>query len=106
MTYNGWGIAFDGEGSWNFDNGFTRNVIIFVVDNSSSSHTDNPKNNFLGLDKVPSDGINDNAGAAGEKKIILSFINQIQNFAYVYITMVIKVTCMKIKQRLANLRQI
>ena len=54
------------EGLWNFDNDFTRNVIIFGVDNSSSSHTNNPKNNFLMLDEVPSDGINDSVGAAGK----------------------------------------
>ena len=54
------------EGLWNFDNHFTRNVIIFGVDNSSSSHTNNPKNNILMLDEVPSDGINDSASAAGK----------------------------------------
>ena len=41
FTNNGWGLAFDGEGSWNFGNDFARNVGIFGVDNSSSSHTDN-----------------------------------------------------------------
>ena len=29
-------------------NGFARNVVIFGVDNTSSSHTDNEKNNVLG----------------------------------------------------------
>ena len=42
-------IAFDGEGSWSFSNDFTRNVVIFGVDNSSSSSTDNRKNNYLVL---------------------------------------------------------
>ena len=37
----GYGIAFDGKGMWSFGNDFTRNVIIFGVDNSSSSHADN-----------------------------------------------------------------
>ena len=49
FTYNGRGIAFDGEGSWSFGKEFARNVIIFGVDNSSSSHTDNQKKNFLVL---------------------------------------------------------
>ena len=50
FTYNGPGIAFDGEGSRSFGNDFARNVVIFDVDNSSSSHTDNhKKNNFLVL---------------------------------------------------------
>ena len=29
-----------------FGNGFSRNVVIFGVDNSSSSYTDNCKNDF------------------------------------------------------------
>ena len=31
FTYNGWGIAFDGEGSWSFDNDFARNVIRWRI---------------------------------------------------------------------------
>ena len=41
--------SFDGEGSWSFGNDFARNAVIFGVHNSSSSHTNNPKNNFLVL---------------------------------------------------------
>ena len=44
---SGYGIAFDGGGLRIFDNDSTRNVIIFGVDNSSSSQTDISKNNFL-----------------------------------------------------------
>ena len=40
FTYNGWEIAFDGEGSWSFDNDFARIVVIFGVDCISLSHTD------------------------------------------------------------------
>ena len=54
FTYNGRGIAFDGKGSWSFSNGFARNVTTFVVDNTSSSHTDIQKSNFL----IVSEGIN------------------------------------------------
>ena len=93
LTYNGRGIAYDGEGSWSFGNGFARNIIIFGVDNSSSYHTDNGKNNFLVFGEGPTQGINDSTGAA-EKKIVLTLVKQIQNFAYVYIKMVMKVTCM------------
>ena len=35
MVYCGYGIVFDGAGSWNFGNDLTRNVVIFAVDNSS-----------------------------------------------------------------------
>ena len=57
-------MAFDGEGFWSFDNGSARNGVIFGVGNSSSSHTDNRKNNFLVLGEDPTQGINGNTGAA------------------------------------------
>ena len=71
FTYNGQGIPFDGEGSWSFDNAFARNAIIFGVDNTSSSHTDNRKNNFLVLSEGLIDGINDSTDAA-ERKFVLT----------------------------------
>ena len=37
-VYSGYGIAFDGIGEWSY---YAWNVIIFGVDNSSSSHADN-----------------------------------------------------------------
>ena len=45
--YSGYGIAFDGKSCWSFDNDNARIVVIFGVDNSSPSHTDNLKNDFL-----------------------------------------------------------
>ena len=48
-VYIGYGIAFNGLGSWSFGNDFARNVIIFGVDNSSSSQADDCKINFLVL---------------------------------------------------------
>ena len=42
---------------------FSDSLIIFSVDNSLSSHTDNRKNNLLVLGEGPNDGINDNTGA-------------------------------------------
>ena len=80
FTYNDQGIAFDGEGSWSFDNDYARNIVIFGVDNSSSSHTDNWKNNFLALREGPTQGINDSTGAAG-KKISINFSKVNTNFA-------------------------
>ena len=50
---SGYGIAFDRAASWSFGNDFARNNLIFGVKNSSSSHTDNRKNNFLYLGKDP-----------------------------------------------------
>ena len=40
-VYSGYGIAFDGNGFWSFGNDEARNVVIFGVDTSSSSHIDN-----------------------------------------------------------------
>ena len=59
-VYTDYGIAFDGAGSWIFRYGFARTVIIFGVDNSSSSHT----NNFLVLGEGPTDDINGSFGAS------------------------------------------
>ena len=45
-VYSGYGIAFDRKGFCSFGNYYARNVIIFGVDSSSSSHTDNQKMTF------------------------------------------------------------
>ena len=50
-VYSGYVITFDSACSWSFDNDFTRNVLSFGVDNSSSSHSD--KNNLLILGEGP-----------------------------------------------------
>ena len=70
--YPGYRIAFDGKGLWSFSDDFGRNVIIFGVDNSSSSHTDNLKNDFLILDERDTFGINGSFGAP-EKKFDINF---------------------------------
>ena len=82
---------------------FARNVSIFGVDNSWSSHTNNRKNKFLVFGEGPTQGINDSTGAA--TNLVLTLVKQIQNFADVYITKLMRVTCMQIKQRFTNLRQ-
>ena len=46
FSYNGQEI-FDGKGMWSYSNNFVRNVVIFGVNNTSSSHIDNLKNNIL-----------------------------------------------------------
>ena len=69
-VYSGYGIAFNGKSESIF--GLAKDVIVFGVDNSSSSHTDNLKNNFLILGEDPSFGINGRFGAS-EKKIDIIF---------------------------------
>ena len=80
FTYNGQGRPFDRKGNLSFDNDYAGNVAIFGVDNSSASHTDNQRNNFLVLGEGPTEGINNSVGAA-EKNLALTLIKQIQNFA-------------------------
>ena len=65
---SGYGITFDAAVSWNFCKDFAKNV-----DNSTSSNTDNRKNNFLVLGEGP---IYDIYGSFGspEKKFSSSFI--------------------------------
>ena len=48
---------------WSFGNDTARNVITFGVDNSSSSHSGNRKNNVLILNKCPTFEINGSFGA-------------------------------------------
>ena len=57
-VYSGYREAFGSAGSWSFDDDFGRNIINFVVDNNSLSHSENCKNNFLLLREVPTYGIN------------------------------------------------
>ena len=67
-VYSGNGILFDGKDSWSFNDDFARNVIIFGVDNSPSSHTDSLKNNFSILAEGDSFGINGSFGGSEKKK--------------------------------------
>ena len=70
--YSGYGITFDGNGEWSFDNDYAKNNIIFGVDSSSSCHADNLKNNFLILGGRDTFGINGSFGAP-EKRISINF---------------------------------
>ena len=68
-VYSGYGVTFDTSGGpRNCDNDFAGNVIIFDVHNSSLSHADNCKNNFLALGEGPNYGINGSFGLP-EKKV-------------------------------------
>ena len=70
MGIYGYKIALDGV-MWSFGNDYPKNVIIFGVDNSSSPHTDNRKNNFLVLGEGDTFGINGSFGAPGKKFSII-----------------------------------
>ena len=68
VFFSGYGIAFDGAGSWIFVNDFTRNVVIFGVNNNSSSHYENCKIIFLVFGERPPDDIN-GSFESPEKKV-------------------------------------
>ena len=78
-VYSGYEITFDSAGSWSFDNDFARNAVIFGTDNSSSSHSDNRKNNFLILGAGPTYGINGSFGSPEKKVLVLNLLKQTQN---------------------------
>ena len=60
--YNFFRIAFDQKGEWRFGNDDARNVIIFGIDNSSSSPADYLKNYFLVLHEGDTFGIHGSPG--------------------------------------------
>ena len=72
-VYGGYGKAFDGKGEWSFDNDYDRNVIIFGVDDISSFHANNLKNNSLMLGEGDTFGINWSF-AAPEKGLVLILV--------------------------------
>ena len=70
--YNGRGRAFDGAGKWNSCNDYARDAVTFGVDNTSSSHANNRKNNFLALGEEPTYEINGRVGTP-ENKFSINF---------------------------------
>ena len=71
-VHSGYRIAFEGKSLWSFSDDFARNVIIFGIDNSSLSYTDNLKNYFLILGEGNTFGINSSFGVP-EKKFSINF---------------------------------
>ena len=58
--YSEYGIGFDRQGRFSFpDTGLGRNLIIFGVDMSLSTKTDNKKKDISILDKGPTQGLED-----------------------------------------------
>ena len=96
--YVGYGITFDSAGSWSFDNDIARNVIMFGVDNSSSSRADNCKNIFLELSEGLIFAIKE--GLVHQiKSLVLILVKETGTFAWIYIIMLIKVICLLMEKR-------
>ena len=66
-VYSGYGMKLDNAGSQSFDNNFAKNIILLGVHKSSSSHSENWKNNFLVLGEVPTYGIDGSFESPGKK---------------------------------------
>ena len=66
-VYSGYIIAFNGKGEWKCGNDFTRNVIIFSVDKSSSSQTDYLRKKLSVLNRRPTYCINGSVGEPSNK---------------------------------------
>ena len=96
---SGYGIRFDSGGFWSFRNENARNFIIFGVDNSSSSHSDNCKNTFLILPLELTEAL-----AHQRKSSVLVLVKQTRNFVCVYIIMVIIVICLLMEKKSLNLK--
>ena len=78
--YEVYGICFDGESSFRFGNRIdTKNVIIFGVNNSNSSHSRNKTQNIYVLGKDFVQGIN-NTTINAEKIYKTNFTEQSKNF--------------------------
>ena len=71
--FSGYGIGFDGKGTFLFpDGGFAQNVITFGVDMSSSVHVDNQKKDILIPGEGPTQGLDDTTLTA-EKMYSINF---------------------------------
>ena len=63
--------------------------MIFGVDDTSSSDTDNRKNNFLVLGEGPAENIYERVYTA-EKKLKQTLLNQVKHSLWVYLKVVCK----------------
>ena len=79
--YSGYGIGFDGSGSFSLSDGsgFGKNIIILGADMSSSMHIDNKKTNILILGKGPAQRL-DNTKLTAEKAYSINFTEQQKKF--------------------------
>ena len=77
--------------------------MIFGVDNSSSSHSDNRNNNFLTLREGPIYGINASLGSP-EKEFNINLVKKTLHLILVYIIMLIIVICLLMESKSLNLK--
>ena len=103
--YSGYGITFNSAGTWDFDNDIARNFIIYSVDNSSSYHADNCKNNFLVLVERVNFGINGRFGSP-EKIFYITFSKTNTKLCLSLHYMLIIVICLLMENKSISLKAI
>ena len=86
-------MEFDGKGEWCFGNDYGRDVIVFVVDNGWSSHADNLTHKLLVLGEKEKPLVLMKT-LVHQKKISIILLEETQNIAWVYIIMLIIVSCL------------
>ena len=99
-VYRGHGMTFDTACSWIFDNDTARNVITFGVDNGSSSHAENAKNDFLLLGEGPIYGTLFHQ----RKSLGITLVKQTRNFAWISFIMPIIVICLLMEKKSLNIK--
>ena len=78
--YSGYGIAFDGKGSFSFaGGGYGQNVIMFGADMNSSPHIDNNGKDILILGIGPTQGLGEHSLTA-EKMHSINFTKEYTKF--------------------------
>ena len=96
-VYSGYRTKLDSATPWSFSNDTVRNVVIFKIDNSSLSHSDNRNNKFLALREFPTFRTNGSFDSQRER-LVLILVKREQNFALVYIIKLIIVICLLIEK--------
>ena len=95
-SHLGYGIGFDSHSLLSILNYWSKNVIIFEVENSSSVHIDNKKN-ILVLAEGPTQGLDDasitaeakyfiNFAESGERFVLNIYYNESNIFLFVNVT--------------------
>ena len=98
--YRDHGMTFDSAGSWTFDNDTARNVITFGVDNGSSSHAENAKNDVFVVKRRS----NLRNFVSPEKKFRNNFSKANKKFCLNFLIMPIIVICLLMEKKSLNIK--
>ena len=97
--YSDYRIACDAKVEWSFDNDYAWTSLIFRIDNSSSSHAHNLKNNFVILCEGDLEAL-----VHKKESLVLILVKEMQNFAWVYIKMLMIVISLLMEKKCLKLK--